>query len=268
MKLSIIIVSFNTKKLTLLSIKSIENGGSKIDKEIIVIDNNSKDGSLTALTLLAKRGKIVLIQNNKNTGFAKANNQGIVLAKGKYILLLNSDTVVKRHSLTKLVDFAKKTPNTGIVAARLLNADGSVQPSCLRLPTITNAFREFWLGKRGLFEKYVPAGKTPSRVESVVFACVLIPRKTIEKVGLLNEKFFFYFEDIEYCRRLKKAGLPIFYLPDSEVIHYHGASGTSLADSENQWRRLIPGSKIYHGILKHYLLTAVIWAGQKLRRHE
>ena len=88
--------------------------------------------------------------------------------------------------------------------------------------------------------------------------------KTLKEVGGLNEKYFMFFEDFDYCRQIKRKGMKIYYLPSSEVVHHHGASGRKLADSENQWRRLIPSSKIYHGLLGHYLFNFVLWTRQKV----
>ena len=102
-----------------------------------------------------------VIYNDGNYGYAKANNQGIKIAKGKYLLLLNNDTVVKKKSLGKLLKFADKKDDAGVVGPKLLNKDGSLQPSCFRFPTIVNAVKEYWLGEKGLFEKYAPKGKGP-----------------------------------------------------------------------------------------------------------
>ena len=266
MDLSIIIVSYNTKKLTLDCIKSIAKEGSDLKKEIIVIDNGSRDNSVVAISKLKTQNSklnLKIIENTENLGFSKANNQGIKEAKGKYILLLNSDTMVKKGVFEKLVKFAEKVSDAGVIGARLLNSDGSIQASCLYLPTIKNAIREYWLGKHGLFEKYSPKGKKPVEVEAIVGAAFLLTPKAIKEVGTLDEKYFFYFEDIDYCRRVRKVGLKVYYLPTAEVVHYHGASGKKLAEEKDQWRRLIPSSKIYHGLFKHYLLTAVLWSGQK-----
>src|SRR3990167_950423 len=204
MNVSIIIVSYNTKKLTLATIASLFKEGSGVDFEVIVIDNNSQDGSVESLKKLQK---IKLIRSKINTGFAFANNQGIKISKGKYVFLLNSDTIVKK----------------------------------------------------GLFEKYAPKSGEPIEVDSVVGAAFLITPEALKKVGKLDEKFFFYFEDIDYCRRVKRAGLKVYYYPGAEIIHYHGASGKKIADIANQWRRLIPSSKLYHGVFKHYLLFLIMW---------
>jgi GT2 family glycosyltransferase len=268
--LSIIIVSYNTKKLTTDCVKSINLEGSELKIEIIVVDNGSKDDSVKSLKKLRsateKLINLKIIENKDNLGFSRANNQGIKIAKGKYILLLNSDTIVKKDSLGKIIDFARKTPDAGVVAARLLNPDGSIQASCFYFPTIKNAILEYWLDKKGLFDKYAPKGNKVSTVDASVGAAFLITPKAISNVGLLDERYFFYMEDIDYCRQVWKSGLKVYYLPASEVFHYHGASGKHLADEKNQWRRLIPSSKIYHGYFKHYLLTYILWLGQKKNR--
>lgn len=267
MKLSVIIVSYNTKELTTACIESVMNEGSSLDLEVVVVDNNSKDGSISEIKKLWRKYKnLVLIENKDNAGYSKANNQGAKSAKGEYMLLLNSDTIVKRFALKKLVAFAEKKRDAGVIGSRLLNADGSIQASCVRFPTIGNAIREYWFGQEGLFEKYSPQGEKPVEVEALVGAAFLITPLALERAGLLDERYFFYFEDIDYCRRVWQQGLKVYYLPESRIVHYHGASGKKLADAANQWRRLIPSSKIYHGILKHYVLTAILWLGQKWQK--
>jgi len=262
--LSIIIVNYNTKDLTKACIESVMNEGSKLDFEVIVVDNNSKDGSVAELKKLWRKYKnLKLIENKENSGFSRANNQGAREASGKYILLLNSDTVVKRFSFKRLIAFAEKKEDAGVVGARLLNSNGSLQASCFYFPTIKNAIREYWLGQKGLFEKYAPKGNKPVEVEALVGAVFLITPKALQKVGLLDERYFMYFEDVDYCRRVWEKGLKVYYLTEVRVLHYHGVSGKKLADSANQWRRLIPSSKIYHGTLNHYVLTVILWLGQK-----
>lgn len=268
MDLSIIIVSFNTKKLTTDCLKSIEKEGSKIKIEVLVVDNNSSDGSKEALRdFKTDKFKFIAIFNESNDGYAKANNQGIKLAKGKYILLLNSDTLVHKNSLGELVNFAERTSDAGVVGAKLLNIDGSLQSSCYNFPTIKNAILEYFLGKKGLFDKFAPKGKSPTTVDALVGAAFLITPKAKRKVGILDERYWAYFEDIDYCRQTWRNGLKVYYLPSSVITHYHGASFKKATnDDAVRWRRLIPSSKIYHGLLKHYLINAVIWLGQKWRK--
>lgn len=259
--LSIIIVSFNTKEILKKCLQSLEENGLK-GQEIIVVDNASTDGSQEMIKKEFPRIKLVC--NSENIGFAKANNQGIKEAMGKDILLLNSDIEVKEGSINKLYTFAEKHQEAGVVGARLLNPDGSLQPSVYHLPTIFGAVKEFWFGQKGVFQKYAPLGDKPIEVEAVTGAAMLIPRKIIDQVGLLDERYFMYFEDLDYCRRVKRAGLKVFYLPQAEIIHLHGASGKKISEKTHQW--LIESSKIYHGVFKYYLITFIIWLGQKWQK--
>lgn len=266
--LSVIIVSFNTKKLTIDCLKSIEKEAGGLDYETIVIDNNSTDGSREALRKLeASSSRLKIILNNENSGYAKANNQGIKEACGKYTLLLNSDTLVHKDSLGALVKFAQKTPDAGVVGSRLLNINGSLQGSCFHFPTIKNAILEYFFGKKGLFDKYAPSGKNPETVDALVGAAFLITPEALKKIGGLDERYWAYFEDIDYCRHVWKSGLKVYYLPSSVITHYHGASFKKVSsDNATRWRRLIPSSKIYHGLVGHYIINGVIWLGQKWQK--
>ncbi len=208
--------------------------------------------------------EIIVIDNSKdNVGFAAGNNKGIRRAKGKYILLLNSDTQVTKGAIDRLYQFAQEHADAGAVVPKLLNADGTLQASAFRLPTLGRAIAQYWLEREGILDKYAPQGGVPQVVEEAVMAAYLITPKCLKKVGLLDERYFFYFEDFDYARRMMKASLKIYYLPSAEVVHRHGESGKGLADWANQWRRLVPGSKIYHGWLKHTLIYLVMWTAQK-----
>lgn len=257
MELSIIIVNYKTKKLTLQCIKSIYDNKPRVNFEVIVVDNSSE---------MNKSSQYVLIGNRENVGFAKANNQGIDRAKGKYILLLNSDTKVVGRAIDTLYKYAKSDFKIGGVGAKLLNANGSVQPSAFYLPSTLRTIRAYWFNEKYLIEKYIPKAKGPVQVESLVMAAFVITPNALAKVGKLNEKYFMYFEDLDYCRKLKRAGLKVVYLPSAEVVHYHGSSGKNLADDKDQWRRLIPSSKIYHGLLGYYLTYFVAWSHRQWSR--
>lgn len=264
--LSLVIVNYNTGSLLkecLQSIKETTKDFEKPQMEVVVVDNASTDNSLR----LAKRiNGVVFVQNNENSGFAKAANQGIRRTTGSHILLLNPDSEVKPNAINSLVEFAEKTPNAGIVGARLLNPNGVVQASVFHFPSIWRAVREFWLGQEGAYSKYTPEGDSPMMVDAVVGAAFLITPEAHKRVGLLNEKYFMYFEDLDYCRRVWKGGLKVYYLPSAEVVHHHGVSGKGISDEANQWRRLVPSSKLYHGLLKHHLINFVIWSSSKFRR--
>ena len=272
--LSIIVVSYNTQKLLKQCLKSLKLKAKSLklkmknekcqmlNLEVIVVDNNSTDGSKKMIN--DQWPMVKLIANNKNLGFAKASNQGIKIARGKYILLLNSDTIVKRRALLELVNFAEKEKRAGGAAPRLLNTDGSIQASCFRFPSLRGAIKEFWLGNKGSFSKYFPNTSKPTVVDAAVGATLLLPQKTIKKIGLLDERYFMYFEDFDYCLRMKKEGLKLYYLPEVSIIHLHGASSKKIKSKPNQW--LVESSKIYHGLFKHYLINAIIWSGQKWQK--
>lgn len=322
--LSIIIISYNTKKPLERCLESICNrwvigdqglgiSGAKRSRvnidlppvtghqppitEIIVVDNDSSDGSVEMVKEMAARGQLSvirgqrlgvggknvhrspvtdhrspittlrLIENKQNLGFAKGVNQGIRQAEGEAVFLLNSDTIVKKGALRALLDFEKRFRPV-IVGAKLLNSDETIQSSVFHLLTIGRAISEYWLGKEGSFSKYFPTEEEPVEVEAVVGGAMLISKEVIEKVGLFDERYFMYFEDLDYCRRARRAGFKIWYFPEAEIIHEHGASGRTLTDGQNQWRRLTPSSKIYHGLVKHYLLSFILWTGQKFRKNQ
>ncbi len=304
MLLSIIIVSYNTKELleqcldsivsslangspTTKKIKSprvVSNNQEVSDQvlslanlEVIVVDNNSTDGTreyLEALTAKKERPttketasllsqnqflKVKTIFNSENAGFARAVNQGLKKSTGVYFLLLNPDIRVLPGAITKLIEVANEKKNVGIVAPKLLNKDGKTsQASCYNLPTIARTFQEFWLNKSGVFSKYLPRGGQPSLVEAVVGAAMLIPKKVIALVGHFEEKFFMYYEDLNFCQRVGRAGLKVYYVPQAKMVHHHGASGKKEPQKMNRY--LIESSKKFHGIIKHSLINFLIKA--------
>lgn len=259
MKLSIIVVNYNTREITLQCIKSIEKYPLSQPFEVILVDNNSHDNSVSAFKeLKIKNFKLKIIRNDANLGFAKANNQGIKIAKGEYVLLLNSDTEVLKNSLNKYLEETEKLAEAGVVGCKLLNSDKTVQESVFRFPSITRAFRQYMLGQKNILDKYYPKTNSPKEVEVVVGAAFMITPSAFKKVGMLNEKYFMYFEDFDYCREIRKAGLKVYYLPQVKILHHHGKSG-------GDWKKLVKSSKIYHGPLKHYIIFLITWCGQKLK---
>ena len=257
MDLSIVIVSFNTKKILKNCLNSIFQNKFKGELEVIVIDNNSLDGS--SLMVKEEFKEVILVKNKENVGFAKAVNQGIKKSKGNFVLFLNSDIIVKENSLNLLFDFAKDKDDLGVLGGRLLNKEGSIQGSCYHLPTLWRTI----INSESLL-KYAPKEEIPIEVEVAIGAVFLIPREIIKKVGLLDERYFIYFEDLDYCRRIKKAGFKAFYLPKAEFIHFHGASGKNIPQKTHQW--LVESSKIYHGTFKYHLITSILWIKQKWQR--
>lgn len=281
MDLSIIIISYNTRDLLKKCLESVVDGlqttdyglrgknhrrqktvDSRPNIEIVVVDNASRDGS--AEMVKKEFPKVRLVENKNNLGFAKAVNQALRVTTGKSILLLNPDSEVKRGAFDRLLTFEKEA-KPAIVGAKLLNPDGTVQPSVFHLPTIKRAIEEYWFGKKGSFSKYIPLGKDASEVEAVSGGAMLISREVFDRIGFFDEKYFMYFEDLDYCRRARRAGFKVYYLPGAEIFHEHGASGRELAKADDQWRRLIPSSKIYHGLFKHYLINTILWTAQKMK---
>lgn len=275
MDLSIIIPSYNTKKLLKECLESViryqppvtrkkpTTGHRPLVTEIIVVDNGSTDSSVEYLKKIAKDKKIQTILLNQNWGFAGAVNRGIKKAKGRFILLLNSDTIAQKNTLEGAIKFAQEHPQS-IIGLQLVNPDQSIQPSVYHFPSILGAVKEFWLGKKDSYQKYYPKSLHPVKVDAVTGAAMLIPKKIIKKIGLFDEKYFLYFEDLDYCRRAKKAGLSVYYLPSAQIIHHHGAAGKEMPEITHQW--LVESSKKYNGLVKYYLLTSIIWLGQKWQR--
>lgn len=237
--LSVIIVSFNTQKLLQECLESIFKQTKDLDYEVIVVDNGSTDESVKSVKELRVK-ELRVIENKENLGFAKANNQGIKVSRGKYILLLNSDTKVINNALKKLVDFAGTRDGLGVVGPRLLNADGSLQPSVAPFFDLPRALIWLALGDRFLYS-------SPSRecgVDWVMGAALLVKKEVVEKLGLLDEKFFMYLEEVEWCYRIKKAGWEVWFYPRAEIFHLVRGS------SPEGKQRAILG--IYTGLLYLY----------------
>jgi len=270
-KISIILVNTNNKDLVLGCLSSIKKEAKDLNFEVLVSDNGSKDGSVEALKKLRAekfwKNRLTLTFNDSNVGYAKANNQGIKKASGEYIFLLNDDTILHKNSLQNLIKFADNTPDAGVVGSRLLNIDGTLQKSCYHFPTISRAIKEYWFGQRGYFEKFAPEGDEAVAVDSVVGASFLITPEAQKRVGkMLDQRYFAYFEDIDYCRQVWRNGLKVYYLPSSVITHYHGATFKKLADEGQRWKKLIPSSKIYHGLVRHYIINTILWLGQKWQK--
>lgn len=258
MKLSIIIVSFNTKNLTVDCIRSIFANPPKSKFEVIVIDNNSDDGSVEEIKKHYKN-KLALIENHSNVGFSRANNQGIKVSKGEHVLLLNSDTYFEDNSLQRLINIADNS-DYSVIGIRLLNGDHTIQPSCFNIPTTTRAIKHYVFGKN-ILSKYYPEGEGLLEVESVVGAAMLIRRSVIDKIGYLDERFFFYYEDLEYCKRVRNHKLKVYYFPKAFVIHLHGSSGKGKTSPY-----LIQSSKIFHGLVEHFAINFIIKVSQVIKR--
>lgn len=237
MDLSIVIVNYETYELTKQTINSVIGKNHEFSFEIIVIDNCSKDNSYNQLKSEFKREikneLVKFIHNDRNAGFAVANNIGIKIAKGEFILLLNSDTVVEDQTIENTLNYIKKNTDVGAIGCKIVHRDGTLDKACRRsFPEPKNSFyRLFGLSKlfpnNKKFNEYNLSYLDENgvyEVDSLMGAFMLIRRVAIDQVGLLDEDFFMYGEDIDLCYRIKKAGWKIIYYGKSEIIHYKGAS--------------------------------------------
>ena len=229
MKLSIIIVSYNTQKLILNCLKSVYKNLPK-DSEVIVVDNASVDHSIKEIKKSFPQVKI--ISNKQNQGFAAANNQGLKKAKGDFLFLLNPDTLVSRGSLNTLIDFAKKSPHD-IISPKLLNPDQTTQSNGGSLPNFLNLFTwAVFLDKidfLGLLPKYHQSPAFFNKTRSVGWvsgAALLIKGRVYEKLSGLDELIFMYSEDTEYCWRAKDNGFKIATFAGSTITHLAHGSGS------------------------------------------
>src|SRR3989344_1257039 len=227
--LRIIIVSWNNEKQLGECLSSIPDACEGLSWDAVVIDNASIDGSVTiAKTSIASNGRVIV--NAENRGFAKACNQGLVGLDARYVLLLNPDTVCPAGSLTKLVQAADAHPEAGILGPKLLNTDGSAQKSIRRFPSVWNQvgillklqnifpawFRRYFASDLSLDEE--------QDVDQVMGACFLIRREVIEEIGGLDERYFIWFEEVDYCKQAKLRGWTTRYVLSVQVTHHGGES--------------------------------------------
>lgn len=233
MNFSIIIINWNAFDYLIPCLINIYKDNWIAPIEVFVVDNASSADLLPAIEHKFQQAKI--IKNPSYTGFSRANNQAIRQSSGKYILLLNPDTEVKPGALRVMGQFMTAHPEFGIIGPRLLNADGSLQVSGYPFPTLQ---REFWrlfhldtILPFGVYDQAQWNLEHPREVDSLHGACLLIRREVFDQIGLLDEDYFMYTEEIDFCYRAKKAGWKIAWLPTAEVIHYGGQSTRQAASS-------------------------------------
>jgi GT2 family glycosyltransferase len=254
MNVSIIVVNWNTKSLLRDCLTSVYKQSQGIDFEIIVVDNASTDGSREMIR--NDFPKVVLIENTKNRGFAAANNQGMAIAKGRYVLLLNSDTIVLDNCIANIISFADTHPRAGVIGCRVLNSDCTLQSTCFMFPSVLNLLlSSSYLYK--IFPKSRFFGRelmtwwnaNDVREVDIVKGCfMLVRREAIEKVGGLDESFFMYAEETDWCYRFRKCGWKVMFAPVGEIIHYGGQSTTQIPVAMIVQLRL----SILKFIKKHY----------------
>jgi GT2 family glycosyltransferase len=259
--LSIIIVNYNVKEFLQNLIYSIYKATQKINYEIIIVDNASDDGSVEFLQ--EKFPNIKLIVNENNLGFSKANNIGLSIAMGKYILLLNPDTIVQEDTFERMINFFERTPDAGMAGCKILNPDGTLQLACRRsFPGPWTSFckvtglSNLFPGSR-FFAKYnltyLDENQT-YEVDAISGSFMMIRKETYEKVGKLDEQFFMYGEDLDWCYRVQNEGYKVYYVHDTQIIHYKG---------ESTKRSSIDETKIFYNAMhlfvkKHFATSFIV----------
>ena len=221
MKLSVVIVSYNVRELLTACIDSVVKASEGIDAEVFVVDNKSADDTVEVIS--RDYPWVHLINNKENLGFSKANNIAIRQSEGEYVLLLNPDTVVAEGTLRGAVEFMDQHPEAGGAGVRMHNADGTLAPESRRaVPTPMVAARKMLGFTKRYYMSYLPWDK-PGKIEVISGAFMMLRRKAIDQVGMLDEDFFMYGEDIDLSYRLLKGGWQNWYLP-LDIIHYKGQS--------------------------------------------
>ncbi len=240
--MSIVLVCWNNKAYLDPCLKSLYEAGLKSSFDVIVVDNGSKDGSQEMLA--EKYPEVRLIQNAGNVGLGKASNQGIEASEGRYILLLNNDTLVNGRALDLLVEFLEAHPEAGAAAGKLLNPDGSFQSGYAPFSTLLEEFLIATHIGELLWPGY-PSHGASNEVKATGWlssACLLLRRSALNKVGLLDENYFIYGDEADLQYRLNKAGWKVYYLPESAIIHFGGRS-------MDRWKRR---KMVYRGKMLFY----------------
>ncbi|MDH4222934.1 MAG: glycosyltransferase [candidate division Zixibacteria bacterium] len=228
--LSIIIVTWNSEEFIPDCLKSIFNTKGSLDIEVIVVDNDSEDGTVKVITEFGPEVK--LISNQENLGYAKGNNQGIEIARGEYILLLNPDVVLKENTLKLMLDFMERERGIDGLSPQLLNPDGTIQPSCREFPDFSILLWEI-TGLSSLFPESRVFGrwrmgyfdfKSVREVDQPMSSFLLLRKNVLEKIGLFDESFPIFFNDVDLCYRIKLKGGKLYFYPEAKAIHHKGAS--------------------------------------------
>jgi GT2 family glycosyltransferase len=230
-ELSIVIVNYKVKDLLKKCLISISQSKDNLKYETIVIDNNSKDGSVE---LLKKEFPgIEVIENSQNKGFSFACNQGIKKSSGRYILLLNPDTIFPQMGFRKLIDFMDSIPQAGICGPKMIDGRGNLLHSCRSFPSFltsissSQSILERYFPKNPLSRRYLLKDLNHSRMQEVDWisgSCLLARRRMLDQIGFLDESYFIYVEDVDLCYRAFKAGWKVFYFPEVTFVHQVGQS--------------------------------------------
>jgi N-acetylglucosaminyl-diphospho-decaprenol L-rhamnosyltransferase len=263
--LTVVVVSYNTRELLARCLEAVRAARDELVVELIVVDNASRDGS--AAMVAEQFPEAALIANGTNLGFGRANNQALARARGRYVLLLNPDTVAHADALRELVRFADSRPEAGAVGARLEYEDGRLQHSAFRLPDLRQALFGFFdvvpidspINGRYRPERYSRAFPA----EHLLGAGLLLRREALEQVGAFDPRYFMYFEETDLCARLRRAGWENVYTPTARVVHVSAASTSASRErmSVEFHRSQAYFYRKHHGLLGYAALKAVVWLG-------
>jgi N-acetylglucosaminyl-diphospho-decaprenol L-rhamnosyltransferase len=244
MDLSIVVVSWNTRDLLRSCLQSIRETAAELDHEVIVVDNASSDGSAEMVS--REFPDALLIVNTRNVGFAGANNQAIVVGKGDFVLLLNSDAVLLPGAALELVRYLRRRPEAAVAGAQLLNPDRSFQWSYADFPSFGG---ELLLATklagfvRPAYPSYPESSSQAERsVDWVSGACMMVRRSAIRQVGLLDDGYFMYTEETDWCYRMRQSGWSVGYVPQARVLHWGGQSASAAPERKrsqvyrSKWR--------------------------------
>ena len=248
--ISLITVSWNVRDYLAASLEAVFGSAGDISYEIIVVDNNSTDGTAPFLRERAKRdARMVVIANNTNVGFARANNQAIARAQGRYVLLLNPDMRVQPDTLTHMVAWMDAHPRVGVSGCHLVTEVGETVPHVRRFPGLLNQLA-IVLKLPHLFPRLVGRYlmhnfdyKKEARVDSVRGSFFMIRREAL-KVGFLDERFFIWFEEVDFCKRMRSAGWEVWYTPAADCIDHVGQSFKQVASVKKQ-RMFLESMRLY-----------------------
>ncbi len=260
---SIIVVNWNTRDLSADCLNSIAATAGELDLEIIVVDNASTDGSQAMLQQTFPH--VRLIANAENVGFARANNQGLAACQGHYALLLNSDALLTANSLQAMLDLAESQPRAGIVGAHLRNRDGSFQASHSPFPNLWQEFLILSGLGRLLYGRWYPShgpeeNRGPQVVDYVEGACLLVRRAAFDQVGGLDEGYFMFSEEVDWCYAMREKGWQVWYQPEARVIHLGGGSSRNRRPQRegDLYTSRVRFVRKHYGVMAAWLLKAQI----------
>lgn len=264
--LSVIILNYKNVNLTSKCVSYVINATKDVNikTQVIIVDNSAQETADKLKTIIPDAH---IIENSENNGFSKANNQGILASEGEFILLLNNDAFINSKCLVTGIDYVKNNNKCGVWAPKLVGEDGSFQVSCAKLPSIKGLVQEYILLNDNNSYPDLNKWKEPHNVGNVIGAFMLMEKKKIEEVGLLDEDYFFTVEDVDYCKRIHEAGYSVIYDPRCGIVHIGSAS------QEDKWindpymhKFRILYFRKNHGVFMAFLSKIIIYIGLNIRK--